>query len=110
MENIKKDQVTHNAVKLVGEAIMPGASLLMDGKILEGGAHLVVGTAARMLLGPLGLALVIANSYSKSTTGKGLLKQFSKDEPASHPATASHPAVTPAPAPSVIVAPTSSKP
>jgi hypothetical protein len=71
-----------NAVKLVSEAFVPGASLLMDGKILAGGAHLLVGTWARLALGPLGLALVAANSYSTSATGKSLLKQFAKDDPA----------------------------
>lgn len=72
-----KPDVTHNAVKLVGEAFVPGASLLMEGKILQGGAHLIVGTLAKMALGPVGLALVVANSFSQSTTGKSLLKQFS---------------------------------
>ena len=62
----------------VGEAVVPGASLLMDGNILSGGAHLVVGGLARMALGPVGLVLVVANSYSKSTTGKSLLQQFTK--------------------------------
>lgn len=72
-----------NAVKLVGEALLPGASLLIDGKILQGGAHAVVGTVARMALGPLGLLLVAANSYSTSSTGKSLLKHFTKDDKAS---------------------------
>lgn len=75
-----------NAVKLLSEAFVPGASLLMDGKILAGGAHLLVGTWARVALGPVGLALVVANSYATSATGKSLLKQFAKDEPESHPA------------------------
>ena len=82
MEAPKKDQTTQNAVKLVGEAFIPGASLLMEGKILQGGAHLIAGTAARIVLGPIGWALVVANSYSNSTTGKGLLKQFKREEPA----------------------------
>ena len=69
-----------NAVKLVAEMIVPGASLLIDGKILQGGAHAVVGSIARAALGPLGLLLVAANSYSTSSTGKSLLKQFVKEE------------------------------
>ena len=76
-----------NAVKLVGESVVPGASLLMDGKILAGGAHMVLGAWARMALGPVGLALVIANSYAQSTTGKNLLKQFTKTEAEPKPAT-----------------------
>ena len=69
-----------NAVKLVGEALLPGASLLIDGKILQGGAHAIVGTLARVALGPIGLVLVAANSYSTSSTGKSLLKHFTKDD------------------------------
>lgn len=80
MDASKKDQTTQNAVKLVGEAFVPGASLLMEGKILQGGAHLIAGMAARAILGPIGWALVVANSYANSTTGKGLLKQFTREE------------------------------
>lgn len=70
-----------NAVKLIGESFVPGASLLMDGKILAGGAHMLIGAWAKAALGPIGLALVIANSYTTSSTGKSLIKQFTKDEP-----------------------------
>lgn len=80
-----RDSAGQNAVKLVGEVFVPGASLLLDGKILEGGAHLLAGVAARAYLGPIGLAIVIANSYAKSTTGKNLLKQFTQDSPKAEP-------------------------
>jgi len=73
-------QTMENAVKLVGDLLVPGASLLMDGKLAAGGAHLVAGAVARVALGPLGLLLVAANSYSTTMTGKGLLKQFAKTE------------------------------
>lgn len=76
-----QNTVAENAVKLVGEVFVPGASLLMDGKILPGGAHLLAGVVARAVLGPVGLALVVANSFSKSTTGKNLLKQFAALKP-----------------------------
>ena len=76
----KSSSTAQNALKLVGEAVIPGASLLMDGKILQGGVHLLAGAAAKVFLGPIGVALVIANSYAKSTTGKNLLKQFTRDE------------------------------
>lgn len=79
-ETPAQNTVAENAVKLVGEVFVPGASLFMDGKILPGGAHLVAGVLARAVLGPVGLALVVANSFSKSTTGKSLLKQFVKDK------------------------------
>jgi hypothetical protein len=70
-----------NAVKLAGEAFLPGASLLMEGKVAQGGAHLLVGVLAKALLGPAGLVLVIANSYANSTTGKGLLKHIKSEIP-----------------------------
>ena len=79
-----KAHTGENAVKLVGEAFVPGASLLMDGKILAGGAHLIIGTWAKMALGPVGLALVVANSYATSVTGKNLLKQFTKHDDGAH--------------------------
>ena len=64
------------AVKLVGETVVPGASLLIDGQFLLGGAHLVAGVLARSFLGPVGALLVMANSYSSSSTGKNLLQQI----------------------------------
>jgi len=72
---------TQNAIKLAGEALMPGASLLMDGKIVHGGAHLLAGAVAKAFLGPVGIAVVIANSYSNSTTGKNLLEQLQRFMP-----------------------------
>jgi hypothetical protein len=45
--------VVGNTIKLVGEILVPGASLLVDGDIKTGFGHLVVGLAARALLGPL---------------------------------------------------------
>lgn len=80
MEN--QNRTVDNAIKLVGETLAPGASLMMDGKILAGAAHMIVGFWSRAALGPVGLGLVMANSYATSTTGKNLLKQFTKDEPA----------------------------
>lgn len=61
-----------NGVKLVGEAILPGASLLMDGKLREGAAHAVVGIGARLALGPIGALVVAADSFSKSVNDKNL--------------------------------------
>ncbi|MBW8874175.1 MAG: hypothetical protein JF614_04370 [Acidobacteria bacterium] len=63
-------------LKLAGETVAPGASLLLDGEVASGVAHLVVGTLARMAFGPVGVLLVAADSYSKSVSGKSLLEQF----------------------------------
>ena len=80
-ESKSKDATVQNAVKLLGEVVVPGASLMMDGRIVEGGAHLLAGVAAGALLGPIGLAVVVANSYSRSTVGKHLFNHFVKVSP-----------------------------
>ena len=80
-ESDSKNGTTQNAVKLLGEVVLPGASLLMDGRIVEGGAHLLAGMAAGAILGPIGLAVVVANSYSRSTVGKHLVNHFIKASP-----------------------------
>ncbi len=64
--------VIDNAVKLVGETFVPGASLLLHGHVAEGLLHTVLGFTARAVLGPLGYVLVAGNSFSKATTGKNL--------------------------------------
>ena len=79
---LPKQQTLDNAIKLLGESFVPGASLMMEGHVLAGALHTVVGTLAKAALGPAGLALVIANSFAKASTGKNLLKQFSNDAPA----------------------------
>lgn len=62
-------------LKLIGElAFTPGTSLLLDGKVKSGIAHVGVGLVARRLLGLPGLLLVGADSYSQSVTGKSLLE------------------------------------
>ena len=68
--------VLARGLKLVGETVAPGASLLLDGEVASGVAHLVVGTLARLAFGPVGVLLVAADSYSKSVSGKSLLEQF----------------------------------
>lgn len=73
-----RQQTIDNAIKLLGEALLPGASLLMEGKIVAGSAHLLVGAWAKASIGPLGVALVIANSYTESVTGSNLLKHLAK--------------------------------
>jgi len=69
---------TANGIKLVGEAIVPGASQLIDGNIRSGGLHLLGGAAAAALLGgPTGVALsllVRGNSFTSSTLGKPLYR------------------------------------
>lgn len=66
-------QQISNGVKLVGETLLPGTSLLMDGRVKEGAAHAAVGLAARVLLGPIGWGLVAANSFANSVSNQGLV-------------------------------------
>lgn len=66
-------QQISNGVKLIGETILPGTSLLMDGRVKEGAAHMAAGIAARAFLGPIGWGIVAANSFSKSVSDQGLL-------------------------------------
>ena len=63
-------------LKIAGETVAPGASLLLDGQVLPGVLHFLAGLAARAAFGPVGMILVAADSYSKSVSGKGLLEQI----------------------------------
>jgi len=67
------NQVVENGVKLVGERILPGSSLMMDGDIKGGLAHAAIGLLARAAFGPVAWFAVAADSYSRSVTGKGLI-------------------------------------
>lgn len=69
--------VLANGAKLIGETILPGASLLLDGKFVNGAAHSVLGLGARVALGPIGVALICADSFSKSVTDKFLWDHMS---------------------------------
>jgi hypothetical protein len=62
-------------LKIAGESVAPGASLLLDGKVVSGVVHFFAGMLARAAFGPVGMLLVAADSYSKSVSGKGLLEQ-----------------------------------
>jgi len=61
-----------NGVKLVGETMLPGASLLMDGNFVNGAAHVAAGAAAVAFVAPWAVLLVVADSFSKSVSGKNL--------------------------------------
>jgi hypothetical protein len=61
-----------NSVKLVGEALLPGTSLLIEGKFVEGAVHTALGLGARAVLGPVGCMIIAGDSFSKSVTGKNL--------------------------------------
>jgi hypothetical protein len=78
--------VVGRGIKILGESVVPGASLVLDGKILPGAAHLVGGLLARWAFGPVGWLLVAANSYSKSVTGRSLPEHLEGVRPEATPA------------------------
>jgi hypothetical protein len=71
-----------NPAKIVlgvfSEAIIPGGSNLVKGDLREGAIHLILGIAAGMALGPLGVLAVKANSLAKATTGQGVLDKVTE--------------------------------
>jgi hypothetical protein len=70
------DNAVQNAVKLAGEALIPGGSNLINGDLKQGAVHAVLGFAARAVFGLPGLLIVCANSYSKATTGQHLTESL----------------------------------
>ena len=66
-------ELLEGGVKLAAEAfVLPGSSLILDGKIVPGGAHAVGSVLAKWLVGPVGWVFLAANSYSKSVTDRHL--------------------------------------
>ncbi len=76
-----EQNVGSNAVRLVGEVFLPGASHYASGNIGSGIVHTLLAGAAGAVLISSGVAPVIGtlavvgvklNSYSSATTGRGL--------------------------------------
>lgn len=72
-----------NGVKVLGEvAVVPGASLIVDGDVKSGMIHAagaLLGIAVLgPVLGPLAWLTVGADSYSRSVSGKSLVDLFGK--------------------------------
>ncbi len=69
----KKKNITMKGLKLLGETLLlPGSSLLIDGKVKKGALHAGAGILAGALFGGPAVILVAANSLSLSLTGKSL--------------------------------------
>ncbi len=74
------EDVIARGVKIAGEALLvPGTSLFLDGKIVDGTAHVLFGLLAKWALGPIGWIVVAADSYSRSVTGKHLTGHLGRD-------------------------------
>jgi hypothetical protein len=72
-----------NGVKVLGEvAVVPGASLLVDGQVKSGIFHAAGGLLGLAILGPvlgpLTWLAVGVDSYSRSVSGKTIVDQFTK--------------------------------
>lgn len=70
-----QSDVVGNGVKLVGEAILPGASQMLDGRIGSGLLHTLASGVALAALGPIGGLISIAvrlNSFSSSVNKQNL--------------------------------------
>jgi hypothetical protein len=68
-----------NALKIASEYFVgPGTSQVLSGNIGSGLIHFGAGIVAKSLLGPLGVLLVCANSYSNATTQRHLHQQFTR--------------------------------
>ncbi len=73
----KKDDLLTNGLKLAGEVfLLPGASLLADGKVKSGLLHAGAGIAARAVLGGPFFLVAAANSFSMSLTGENLISHL----------------------------------
>ena len=66
------DVTLGRALKIAGETITPGASLILDGNVRLGVLHMLGAGLARSIAGPFGIGYLALNSYSKSTSGKFL--------------------------------------
>lgn len=65
--------IIDHSLKLLGEsAFLPGFSQFVDGNIKAGTVYAVTGITARFILGAPVMALVAADSYSRSISGKSL--------------------------------------
>jgi hypothetical protein len=72
------ENVVSNAVKLFGETVLPGASLIVSGRVGAGLLHTALGIASTAVLGPVGMFgrvvpfLIAANSFNRSVNDRNL--------------------------------------
>ena len=69
-----------NGAKLIGDVILPGVSLAVEGDLKMGSAHAAAALIAGATLGPMLAPLVWAaaglNSFSRSVTGRNFHEHF----------------------------------
>jgi hypothetical protein len=66
------EQVVNGAKFVADLALLPGASQIVEGKVVSGLTYGLAGLAARAFLGPLGWVATGLDSYSLSASGKHL--------------------------------------
>jgi hypothetical protein len=86
-EPLVKNETIGKVIKGAGELVVPGLSLLLNKQYKDGALHALAGFAASAFLGPMGLVLAGADSFSKAETGKSLMDRF--QNPPATPAKAS---------------------
>jgi len=73
-------EVFANGARLVGDAMLPGISQVVNGDIKNGALHAAVAVGATVLGGGLVVPIVWAasamNSYSRSVTGRNVIDHF----------------------------------
>ena len=70
-----QSDILGNVVKLVGEAVIPGASKMIDGEIASGVLHTAASALALVALGPIGRLVSLGvrlNSFSSSVNDRNL--------------------------------------
>lgn len=67
-------------LKFAGEAVIPGGANLVKGDWKQAGVHAVLGIVAKSIFGLPGLIAVSANSFTKATTGRGILDHLGMTE------------------------------
>jgi len=88
-----------NGVKMLGEFVLPGGGLMLEGRVGAGLLHTAVGLVSLALLGPIagpiGRLLVSANSYSQAVGYRNVVDAtMSQSSPATEPAPASRSTAT----------------
>ena len=86
-----ENPVLANGAKILGEYVLPGGSLMLEGRVGSGLLHTAVGLVALSLLGPIagpiGRLLVSANAFSTSVGYRNVLDATVGQSPSTTEAT-----------------------
>lgn len=67
-----------NAIRALGELLLPGTSQFLDGELKSGTLHAVGGLVAKAAFGPVGWLAFGLNSYSSSVTGRSAYRHLTE--------------------------------